>query len=201
MDNLYRIIKSRRSIRKFVRKQVKFEIIEKLLTSGCWAPSPHNSQPWRFVILGQDELKRKLSIGMGERLKEDLKKDRLPLKMIDRRIRRSLNLINRAPVLILVCLSKEGLHVYPDSRRNRIEEYMALQSIGASIQNILLETHSMGLGACWISAPIFCPKLVVKTLKIPKGWSPTALLLLGYPNEKPKTPSRFKIKLVSMRLK
>jgi nitroreductase len=77
---------------------------------------------------------------------------------------------------------------------------MAHQSTGAAIQNILLAAYNMGLGGGWISAPLFCPQTVRRVLKIPKDWNPAALVLVGYPKEKPKTPSRHPVKKVTLRL-
>jgi len=46
------------------------------------------------------------------------------------------------------------------------------------------------LGACWFCAPIFCKDAVRTVLGIPKGVEPQAIVLMGYPNEKPDAPKR-----------
>lgn len=200
MEPFHQIIKTRRSVRKFQGRRVNRQIINKLIASACWAPSAHNAQPWRFVIFERKELKSKLASEMAEAFRRDLEKDRYPPKVIHLRIQRSIERIVEAPLLILVCLNKEGGHVFPDPRRARLEEYMTHQSMGAAIQNMLLAAHTMGLGACWISAPLFCPQTVRKALKLRKDWSPAALVLVGYPKEKPKAPSRYTVKKVTWRL-
>ena len=70
---------------------------------------------------------------------------------------------------------------YPDDKRNAAEHTMAVQSTALAAQNLLLAAHNEGLGACWICAPLFCPDVVVKTLDLPPGWEPQALITLGYP--------------------
>jgi len=90
--------------------------------------------------------------------------------------------------------------MFPDQRRARLEELMAHQSMGAAMQNMLLAAHTMGLGACWMSAPLFCPRTVRKALKLRKDWSPAALVVVGYPKEKPRAPSRYPVKKVTLRL-
>jgi coenzyme F420-0:L-glutamate ligase / coenzyme F420-1:gamma-L-glutamate ligase len=46
------------------------------------------------------------------------------------------------------------------------------------------------LGACWFCAPSFCKETVRKVLKIPKDVDPEALVIMGYPAEKPQVPTR-----------
>jgi len=48
---ILRLIKGRRSVRKFKKKTVSKQIVEKILEAGRWAPSGLNNQPWRFMVL------------------------------------------------------------------------------------------------------------------------------------------------------
>jgi len=201
MDRFYQILKARRSVRKFQARRVSQKIVHKLIGLACWAPSAHNSQPWRFVVLESKEIKNKLAREMGKAFKKDLEKDHFAPEIIQARIQKSIERIVGAPLLILVCSSKEGRHIFPDKRRNDLEEHMAHQSVGAAIQNILLAAHATGLGACWISAPLFCARTVKKNLNLGIDWDPTALVVIGYPKEKPKAPSRYSAKKVTLRLK
>ncbi len=79
---------------------------------------------------------------------------------------------------------------YPDLRRQKAEYVMAVQSVAASIQNLLLTAHAEGLGTCWFCAPLFCKKIVKDILKIPKNIEPQAFVTLGYPKEKSNAPQR-----------
>ncbi len=54
-------IKQRRSVRKFDRYHVTDEELESILEAGRWAPSNSNSQPWRFVVIRNLELKEALA--------------------------------------------------------------------------------------------------------------------------------------------
>ena len=201
MKPFHQIIKTRRSVRKFQARRVPRPISDKLIASACWAPSAHNAQPWRFVILENREYKCKLASEMGKVFRKDLGKDRFPQKVIDRKIQKSIERIVEAPLLLLVCLSEKGCHRFADGRRARLERLMAHQSMGAAIQIILLGAHTMGLGACWISAPLFCPRTVRRALKLRNDWSPAALVAVGYPKEKPRPPSRYTVKEVTLRLR
>jgi F420 biosynthesis protein FbiB-like protein len=95
-----------------------------------------------------------------------------------------------APVLIVACLSMEGLMAFPDESRQRTERDLALESLAAAIQNLLLVAHDLGLGACWYCAPAFCKPTVRKALDIPEMVEPTALITIGYPAESPSAPPK-----------
>jgi nitroreductase len=59
--DIFEIIKTRRSIRKFTKEQVPDHIIDKVIEAGTWAPSGLNNQPWRFAIIRDQSLKEKIS--------------------------------------------------------------------------------------------------------------------------------------------
>lgn len=54
-------IKTRRSIRKYKKAPVPEEVIEGVLDAGRWAPSSKNTQPWKFIVLKDAEVRRRLS--------------------------------------------------------------------------------------------------------------------------------------------
>ena len=58
---------------------------------------------------------------------------------------------------------------------------MAAQGVAMAIQNLLLTAHSLGLGACWMCAPLFCPDTVRAALDLPDDWEAQALITIGYP--------------------
>ena len=60
---------------------------------------------------------------------------------------------------------------------------MAVQSVALACQNLLLAAHDVGLGACWLCAPLFAPDLVRAALDLPAQWQPQAIITLGYPAE------------------
>ncbi len=45
------LIRTRRSVRRFRKEKIPFEIVEEILEAGKWAPSGLNNQPWRFMVL------------------------------------------------------------------------------------------------------------------------------------------------------
>jgi len=133
-------------------------------------------------------LKQALAEAMADAWTADMAKDGVAVEAQKRKA--SIERFTHAPALIVACLTMEDMKVYPDERRQRSERDLAMQSLGAAIQNMLLAAHAEGLGACWFSAPSFCKETVRKVLKIPEMVEPQALIALGYPAEKPRAPSR-----------
>jgi nitroreductase len=59
--NTIEVMKTRRSIRKYQKKEIPNDILMDILDCGRLAPSGHNAQPWRFVVVTDQELKEKLA--------------------------------------------------------------------------------------------------------------------------------------------
>ena len=93
-------------------------------------------------------------------------------------------------------LSMTDMDVYPDARRTQIERIMAIQSVAAAIQNVLLASHAEGLAACWYCAPLFCQEVVREALSLTDEWHPQAIITLGVPSEVPDAPTRLELETV-----
>jgi len=174
---------ARRSIRRYQPQAVPRTIIEQLLTAAHWAPSAHNRQPWRLVVISDPEVKTALATAMGARLRSDLTADGRPVELIEQDVNRSYQRLTQAPALILLCLTMVDMDHYPDGRRQQNEWLMAVQSVAMAGQNLLLAAHQLGLGSCWLCAPLFCPETVQQVLDLPADWQPQGLISLGYPAE------------------
>ncbi|MCI0395584.1 MAG: nitroreductase family protein [Chloroflexi bacterium] len=184
MSNEYfTLLRGRRSIRRYQPTPVPRELVEEALLAATWAPSAHNRQPWRFAVVTSAETKHRLATAMGQQLRADLAADHMPEEVIEKDAGRSYQRLTAAPVLVLLCLSMADMDVYPDERRQRNEWIMAVQSVAMAGQNLLLAAHALGLAACWMCAPLFCPEVVRETLDLPAGWQPQGLITLGYPAE------------------
>lgn len=180
---LFAIIKDRRSIRRYDDRPVPRALITRLLEAARWAPSAHNRQPWRFVVITDPAWRERLARAMGAQLRSDLQADGLPEADIERQVGRSYQRISTAPVVIVLLLSMADMDRYPDERRQAAEHIMAVQSVALAAQNMLLTAHAEGLGACWMCAPLFCPDVVRAELSLPDDWLAQGLITLGYPAE------------------
>ena len=183
-------IRARRSIRRYRAEQVPVALVEAVLDAACWAPSAHNRQPWRFAVLRDPAPKERLAAAMGARLRADRLAGGDAADDVERDVQRSHARITAAPVVIVVCLSMVDMDAYPDARRAEAERTMAVQSTAAAVQNLLLAAHALGLGACWMCAPLFCPDMVRDALELPADWEPQALVTMGWPGEAPARERR-----------
>jgi coenzyme F420-0:L-glutamate ligase / coenzyme F420-1:gamma-L-glutamate ligase len=181
-----RTIRERRSVRKYKDQPVERGVVETLLAAANWAPSAHNRQPWRFVVIESQATKEQLARAMGERLRADLQADGLPAEAIDLDVNRSYKRITGAPLLVLICLSMLEMDSYPDDRRSSKEYMLGVQSVALAAQNFMLAAHDAGLATGWLSAPMFCPEVVRDALGLPRNWESQALLMLGYADEAPE---------------
>jgi len=175
-------IEARRSIRSFAAVPVPRADLDALVEAACIAPAPHHSRPWRFVVVDGAEAKQRLARGMGGAWRIDLERDRVAPERIDELLDASRRRIEQAPALVIGCLTWDGLDRYPDERRQRAEFGMALLSLGAAVENLMLAAADRGLATCWVAAPIFCPEAARDALGLPAEWMPQALVLVGRPD-------------------
>ena len=151
--DVFEAIRKRRSIRAFTPEDVSKEEVETLLDAARHAPSAGNIQPWEFIVVRDFRTKRKLSMAALDQ-----------------------TFIEEAPVVIVVCANEMR-----SSRRygSRGTTLYCLQDTAAAIQNMLLTACALGLGTCWVGA--FHEEDVRKSLNIPKGVRPVAMIPVGHP--------------------
>lgn len=186
------VIRGRRSVRAYTAEPVPRPLLEACVAAAGWAPSPHGRQPWRFAILTKPALKERLADAMGEEWRRNLAMDGQAEEIVRARLEKSRRRLLAAPVLVLACLYLADLDAYPDAARQAAEHTMAVQSLGAAAQNLLLTAYHLGLDGGWMCAPLFCPEVVVGALDLDPALIPHALLTLGYaardPVRRPRLP-------------
>jgi nitroreductase len=160
MGGLLQIIKERRSIRAFQKKEVENEKVEQLLESARWAPSAGNLQPRAFIVIKDPVVRYELSRAA---LYQDF--------------------IAQAPLVMVAC--SDFRRSQPYGERGKL---YAIEDCSASIQNMLLMAHALGLGACWVGA--FVEEEVRELLSLPDHVLPLAIIPIGYPDEEPRAPPK-----------
>jgi coenzyme F420-0:L-glutamate ligase/coenzyme F420-1:gamma-L-glutamate ligase len=188
MIDILNILAERRSVRKYLPREVPIELAARVLLTAGRAPSAHNAQPWRFIAIANPSVKRALALAMAEAWADDLISDGFSVEAEKRKTR--IEQFAKAPVLFVACLTMEDMRKFNDARRQNCERDLAIQSLGAALENLLLAAQAVGLGACWFSAPCFCKETVRKTLNIPGSIEPEALVVMGYPAETPPKTKR-----------
>jgi nitroreductase len=159
---ILKVIKNRRSIRNFQKKEIPQEIIDKLIEALIWAPSAGNLQSRKFYFV------------FNQKIKEDL-------------VEASLfgqDFIARAPLVIVGCTDDKIFQRYGERGKN----LYSICDVSASIQNLMLIAQEEGLGSCWVGA--FDEKEVCRILNLPRNLRPIIIAPVGYPAEKPKAPPR-----------
>ena len=155
MDSI-KVIKERRSIRRYLDKEIKLEIVSEILEAGSYAPSSGNVQNWRFLVV-KDKKKRE--------------------EIADACLGQTW--MNQAPVHIVVCSDNRDINAM---YKKRSEKY-SVQNCAAAVQNILLAAYDKGLGSCWVGA--FNEDRIKRILFIPDNVSVEAVITIGYAAYKP----------------
>jgi coenzyme F420-0:L-glutamate ligase/coenzyme F420-1:gamma-L-glutamate ligase len=191
-EELATLLRGRRSVRAFDTRPVLRAIVEEAIAAAGWAPSPHGRQPWRFAVVESQERREALAEAMAETWRSQLRLDGQDRAIVEARLQKSRDRLHRAPVLIVPCLYLDGLDTYPDVDRQAAETTMAIQSIGAAIQNMLLSLYASGVDGGWMCAPLFCPEIVREALGLDESLTPHALIAVGYaaadPVRRPRLP-------------
>jgi len=183
-------ISARRTIRAFGPGTVPREAVEEAVRAACTAPAPHHTRPWMFTVLESDPARRALLAALAAAWREDLRRDGTSDEVIARRIARSDAVLGAAPVLIVPWIRFRGAHPYPDDERAHAEQEMFLLSGGASIQNLLLALHALGLASCWISSTLFCQEETRAVLEMGDEWFALGTVAAGPmpPGPSPERP-------------
>lgn len=194
-------LKDRRSYKlKFDSRGIDKKIIEKCIELAGWAPSAHNGQFWRYIILEKGKIRNNLIENMNLKLRQDLEKDGRSEAFIRKKIDKTKQNFLEAPILILLCLDTTDLEIYSDPARSNNEYILGIQSVSASATYLLLALHSENLAACWYCAPLFSKEVVKESLQLPISYEPMAFFTVGYPINEMKAPARKKLRDIIYKL-
>ncbi|MDW7738760.1 MAG: nitroreductase family protein [Bacillota bacterium] len=193
------IIYNRRSVRKFTDKPVSDEDLKLILEAGRWAPSGEDAQPWRFIVVRDEERRKKLgkisAQGSGRRfsgefitknlhkrfagLEDEEKKKAIFKKLTSGDVSA---FAGEAPVVIVVIGKKDVWDLPFDT--------------SAAIENMLLMTTALGLGACWVIAPCIDIRDELKLkelLEVPEEYKVISIIPLGHMDRLPRPRPRIEL--------
>ena len=199
MADILDIITSRKSIRRYTADPIPDEMIDKILEAGRWAPTGHNYQPWRFIVVKNPETKKTIGrmckIATGSRetayygmgvlqprfasIEDKGKRDHVMKIMYTGQVSEFAG--NAAAIIVVLGTMLGG-------------ELNVPYDLAACMENMILEAHSLGIGTCWVHAPVGATRDAIKfkkLLKIPAGmgeYKVLACLSLGWPLEERKHP-------------
>lgn len=154
------VIRQRRSIRVYKKDPIPEESLLRVLEAARLAPSGKNLQPWKFVVVQNGKLKRKLAKASNAQ-----------------------NFIADAPIILVAC-------GFPDESYRSLGRYMKSWSVDVAIalEHLILQAQEEGLGTCWIGS--FEEEEVKSLLGVPEDVKVLALTPLGYPGEAPEFRGR-----------
>ncbi len=179
---MYRAISERRDMRRFDPDgHVGEDVLARLLQAAHAAPSVGLMQPWRFIRITDEALRRRIhalvaaarplpAAALGERGEEFL-----ALKVE--------GILDCAELLVVALCDDRERHVFG----RRTLPQMDLASVSCAIQNLWLAARSEGLGMGWVS--LFDPQRLAELLAMPPGAEPVAILCLGPVPEFPDRPA------------
>ena len=200
IQELEKIIKGRRSIRRWKSQDVPDELLRRAVELATWAPNGGNFQGWRFVVIKNRQVIENMANAVqavADRVaawpesaawKEDME-----------RARKNASFFRNAPVCIATFVGRyqspidkvlevRGLPI-PEAGQIiafRRTSPTAIQSIAAAVTTMLLAFQQMGLGAVWLGAPLMAKKEIQTILKAPAGLDLSGLIAVGYPDESPR---------------
>lgn len=194
------ILKSRRSIRKFTDEKITDEEISCLIEAASSAPSNSNRQPWKFIVLKSEEKKKEITravlnkIGLLKTTPADVEM----LAVIDS-YKDYLLFIKDAPVLIFALYKLPPLIVTEFVSEHKLKgiESMAqneLISVSMAVENLLLASHSIGLGSCCTTGPLIAAPEIKSILDVRPPFEIAAVIALGHYGYIPAAPARKPVK-------
>jgi nitroreductase len=191
-------IKDRHSVRRFTGQDIPDELIHILLEAANEAPSAHNQQSWKFIVIRnarKQELAHLVTAKSGEFPK--------PASALLRMAARS---ILSAPVIVAVAntgdLIEHGTQLFKISKDMARDFFrtMEIQSSAAAVENMLLAATSLGLATVWLGILFLIKDDILEFLGEPKGEF-MAVIPVGYA-EKPsagpqKEPFEMKVRYLT----
>jgi nitroreductase len=159
-----RILRGRRSIRRYLPTPVEREKLLACLEAARLAPSAHNAQPWRFIVVDDPDLKERLTAAAFSGIYSGSK------------------FAAQAPVILLLLAKTELMAHGLGGRLQRVPFHFI--DIGIAGEHIVLQAEELGLATCWMGW--FNYRKARKVLGIPRKYKVMAMMPVGYAEKRPR---------------
>jgi len=190
-------IRNRRSIRSFTERELSPDDLQAILNAANQAPSAHNEQSWRFIVV-RGEKKDGLSSLVNHRANDFPKASSALLRMAARSIR-------SAPVVVAVANTGElidyGTQLFKIEKERALDFFrtMEIQSSAAAVQNMLLAATSLGLATVWLGILYLIKDEVLEFLGEPAGEF-MAVIPVGYAAKDGTSPPKRPLEVMAREL-
>ena len=174
-DGFYKAIFSRRDVRSsFTSRPIDEEILTRILKAAHHAPSVGFSQPWNFILIKDNETRKKIkeSFEQEKKLSEDMIEEPRRSKYVSFKLEGILD----APVNVCVTYDPTKFGPFIIGRTSIPET--GIYSVCCAVQNLWLAARTEGIGVGWVS--IISNDVLKKVLNLPDHVTPIAYLCLGY---------------------
>ncbi len=174
-DGLYKAIFSRRDVRShFTSKSIDEEILTRILKAAHHAPSVGFSQPWNFILIKDEDTKKKIkeSFERERELSSDMVKEPRKSKYLSFKLEGILD----APVNLCVTYDPSKFGPFVIGRTSIPDT--GIYSVCCAVQNLWLAARTEGIGVGWVS--ILSNDVLKNVLNLPDYVTPIAYLCLGY---------------------
>ncbi|WP_100399991.1 nitroreductase family protein [Bacillus sp. FJAT-44742] len=166
-------IKTRRSTGLVSQEPVPESLIEQILEAGTWAPSHHQTEPWKFFVM-TGEGRKPLGEVLADIAKEGM--DEPSSEENVKKLEKTKEKPFRAPVVIAVAVEPSD-----NPKAIQVEEYGA---VFAATQNMLLAAHALGLGGFWRTGKPCYHSKMKKLFGLSENGDILGFLYIGYPQKK-----------------
>lgn len=188
--SVYDLISNRRSIRKFKNDPIPQDVLQKILQAGILAPSGMNRQPWNFYVVQGSRHDEMIAC-----LNDGLEKHRIAGENVSG-AKHSFEVMAHAPVNVFIYRPNRSAPWLTDSENQYYRDLVDVQSVGAAIQNMVLEAQELGIGSLWVCDVFDAFDEISQWLG--ESSQMIAALCLGYADESPEARKRRSIQMVEI---
>lgn len=198
-ETLERLIKGRRSIRRWKHDEIPDDLLRKAIELAIWAPNGGNYQGWRFIIIKKRAVIEEMANAVQMVVDKIASWPEAKSWGEDfQHYQKNASFFRNAPACIAVfteeykspmdkiLVAREA--VDPEAKEIlhfRRSAPTAIQSTAAAVTTMLLVFHQMGLGAVWLASPLTAKKEIESILNVPTHMNLVCLIAVGFPDEFP----------------
>lgn len=166
-------INTRRSIRRYAKRVVSEELLNRLLTEAMRTQTMGNLQFYSVVVTRSDEQKQRLAPAHFNQ-----------------------PMVTQAPVVLTFCADTRRMTAWADNRQatpgydNLLSYQNAATDALLFCQTFCNLAEEEGLGCCFLGTTVYMPQMIIDTLQLPRLVMPVATITLGWPDEQPPLTDR-----------
>ena len=166
-------INTRRSIRRYAKREVSEELLNRLLAEAMRTQTMGNLQFYSVVVTRSDEMKQRLAPAHFNQ-----------------------PMVTQAPVVLTFCADTRRMTAWADNRQatpgydNLLSYQNAATDALLFCQTFCNLAEEEGLGCCFLGTTVYMPQMIIDTLQLPRLVMPVATITLGWPDEQPPLTDR-----------